>query len=303
MPLIAIILIIASILTGGKYVVKTINEKIISPNKISKNIERKVYTTDEIRNSTLSDKYNINEFWNENIIEFNGHKYKVIDKDGGRMFEPVIIGSPELILTPKLEPIITQFIPSPNNFQKNQKNFNNELNYQNNNTQALTTYDPDPIIKCGKHEKCGGGYVEMRKSQCQKMVCCRIDGNYSFVTKEECDKYKTTSNNELKLVSVYLPHSGNTIKCYENISKAIFEASSAIKRHEEQNKRLEETNKEIRDMCINLCDTDPVYKKNYSYSECLNKCYNDYYSSSKRNQEVIEIDYKYLNELIEIGCP
>lgn len=158
MPLIAIILIIASILTGGKYVVKTINEKIISPNKISKNIERKVYTTDEIRNSTLSDKYNINEFWNENIIEFNGHKYKVIDKNGGRIFEPVIIGSPELILTPKLEPIVTQFTPSPNNFQKNQKNFNTNLNYQKNTKQALPQNDPDPIVKCYINEKCGGNY-------------------------------------------------------------------------------------------------------------------------------------------------
>ena len=52
------------------------------------------------------------------------------------------------------------------------------------------TPDPSEIIKCTIHVNCGGGFVEMRREDCEKMVCCEADSNNTlkFISKDQCNK-------------------------------------------------------------------------------------------------------------------
>ncbi len=53
-----------------------------------------------------------------------------------------------------------------------------------------STPDPNEIIKCTIHVNCGGGFVEMRRVDCDKMTCCEVDSKNTlkFVSKDQCNK-------------------------------------------------------------------------------------------------------------------
>jgi hypothetical protein len=181
MPIIAILLILGSILTGEKIMKKFTQITSVSKKKIQ---ERMNFTTEEISNSTLTDKYKIDEFWNENIIEFHGYKYRVIDTNGRRMFEPLDKNAPEIVLTSRPEPTLTP-IPTLSYKQKTNQLIINTSTSETTTNQPLPTFDSDPIVNCSFPHS---GKKQMRKSQCNSAVDCEIAGAwYVYPSKESCN--------------------------------------------------------------------------------------------------------------------
>ncbi len=192
MPIIAILLILGSIVTGEKIIKKFTQITSVSKKTIP---ERMNFTTEAIRNSTLTDKYKIDEFWNENIVEFHGYKYRVIDKNGGRMFEPLDKNAPEIVLTPRPEPT-----PTLSNNQKTNQAISNTSTFETTTNQPLSTSDLDPIVNCNFPHS---GKKQMRKSQCNNVIDCEIGGAwYIYPSKESCNadqnKYNQTYIENLK---------------------------------------------------------------------------------------------------------
>lgn len=51
------------------------------------------------------------------------------------------------------------------------------------------TPGPDPVITCNVHASCGGGSLQMKRSECDQTTCCQIGGKWYFYTsKGKCKK-------------------------------------------------------------------------------------------------------------------
>ena len=54
-------------------------------------------------------------------------------------------------------------------------------------TTIKPTADPDPFVNCLKSSECGGGSVQLKKSQCDQTVCCSRLGKWIFyMDKGQC---------------------------------------------------------------------------------------------------------------------
>jgi hypothetical protein len=131
-------IIVVTIIFGGN---KFFNKSQSSNNK--KVFLRKVYTTNELCFSTLTEKYSIDDFWNENKITFNNYKYKVIDKNGTREFIPENKDTPELFITP------TEKDNCLNNYNKK---IQEQIEQEKNN--ILTNKNNQPITNSNKVVNC-----------------------------------------------------------------------------------------------------------------------------------------------------
>jgi len=64
------------------------------------------------------------------------------------------------------------------------------------NTKIITpipTIDPDPVISCSLNEKCGGGTISMRRSECSNTTCCEIAGKWVvYKDRNQCTKDQET---------------------------------------------------------------------------------------------------------------
>lgn len=59
---------------------------------------------------------------------------------------------------------------------------------------AQQQVDPDPPVHCPIHEKCGGGTVPLKRSECDNMVCCGPNGQQSkWLTKQECESWRNST--------------------------------------------------------------------------------------------------------------
>ncbi len=101
--------------------------------------------------------------------------------------------APETILTPRVEKYESIDSPTSTPTTPPIVNTTDKANFVN---------DPDPIVKCEKHERCGGGYVELRKSECSNRICCEVSPNvYYSISKSQCstlhNSQKASENNYL----------------------------------------------------------------------------------------------------------
>lgn len=70
------------------------------------------------------------------------------------------------------------------------------------------TIDPDPPVHCQIHERCGGGTKPLKKSECERSICCFLkDGTAKLLSsKSACDNYYSGSNGS----STTLPNNTST---------------------------------------------------------------------------------------------
>lgn len=50
------------------------------------------------------------------------------------------------------------------------------------------TPDPNEIIRCNISPNCGGGYKEMTRSSCDRLICCQINNSWELRDKKQCNK-------------------------------------------------------------------------------------------------------------------
>jgi len=54
------------------------------------------------------------------------------------------------------------------------------------------TIDQDPIIDCKRPDACGGGTIQVKRSECFSKVCCPVGGDkYETLTSEDCFEKRT----------------------------------------------------------------------------------------------------------------
>lgn len=134
MPYIIALIITLTVLVNG-------NRFFNKPKNNQQVIKRQTYTTDSLCRSTLTDKYSENDFWNENIINFNSYRYKVRDIGGGREFIP-LDKAPELIITPvEKDNCLAQY-----NKKLQEQIKTNQI--QNNNQNSSKTVQQNNSINC-----------------------------------------------------------------------------------------------------------------------------------------------------------
>lgn len=188
--LISIIIILTILVNGSKLIFKP-------KTNISENNKRQTYTINRLCLSTLTEKYSEDDFWNENIITFNGFKYKVKDINGGREFIPQDKEVPELIITPvEKDNCLTKYSKKiEEQAKQNQKqnnvgnSTNNQLNIQSNN-----------LVKCQFPHS---GEKIMTVIECNNSIDCQINGGWQiYPNKEKCKEtqinYLTNKLNQIK---------------------------------------------------------------------------------------------------------
>lgn len=47
--------------------------------------------------------------------------------------------------------------------------------------------DPNEYIRCNIHENCGGGYKEMTRASCERLICCQINDSWELRDKDQCN--------------------------------------------------------------------------------------------------------------------
>lgn len=190
MPLIIGIIILASALIPTYNFVQN-KIKNSQPPKIER-IQN--YTMDQLRLSTLTEKYGNYDYPGETEIEFNGCRYRVIDnKSGGRKFEPKD-NCPPLIITPisyeRYQKLLNSKITPTPNLVKNQ-NFNNNntfnpLNFNLNQTNTVSNNQNSNYVRCHFPHS---GVLILKKEECDKLIDCQINDNlWTPLTQEECKK-------------------------------------------------------------------------------------------------------------------
>jgi peptidoglycan hydrolase-like protein with peptidoglycan-binding domain len=74
-----------------------------------------------------------------------------------------------------------------------------------------TNVDSDPIVNCLIHEKCGGGSMRIKKSQCDNTICCFYpDRNVFYMDKNQCNSSNSNSNNQQNTNTNQQPQNSNS---------------------------------------------------------------------------------------------
>jgi len=167
------------------------------------------------------------------------------------------------------------------------------------------SYKTDNIVKCWKSDRCGGGYIELKESECLNKICCEISPNdFLYIDKNECETQQNNStsknNQNEELVAVFLPHNDSVIYCYKSISNKIYEASMFIKKRKDNVESLKQIIENTKNTCLTTCSIENV-PQSFSYNKCKYKCQDDY-NKSISELNVSEWQFEYLNELMKIGC-
>jgi hypothetical protein len=188
MPLIIpIIILVTSIPTYN--LIK--NKTTIKPAPKIERIQN--YTMDQIKMSTLTEKYRNFDYPDGSIIEFNNCKHKVIDnKSGGRKFEP-LGNCPPLILTPisyERYSALTEptSYPTPTLIIKKQNIVKND-NYKDVSYVSQSNFinpDNSQYLRCIFPHS---GTLILKKEECERLIDCQINDNlWTPLTREECQK-------------------------------------------------------------------------------------------------------------------
>ncbi len=140
------------------------------------------------------------------------------------------------------------------------------------------TKDPDPIIECNFNNYCGDKSIKMKKSECEKTVCCFVgDDKYEILSMRDCyntqqkfiqeesKKYQEAIkkyNDEYdKLIEEYkkLEDEYNRLKAYNDEYEKMIQDFDNEKQEyfkaleEEQQKQNEEQMKEIKNALLEEC--------------------------------------------------
>jgi len=72
-------------------------------------------------------------------------------------------------------------------------NGNNSANKQINSFES----NGDPIVNCRIHANCGGGYKNIRRSECDNSTCCEVGSKWYFYTDQnKCDQDQSSYNSQ-----------------------------------------------------------------------------------------------------------
>lgn len=47
--------------------------------------------------------------------------------------------------------------------------------------------DPNEYIRCNIHPNCGGGYTEMTRASCDRIICCQVNNSWTLRDKDQCN--------------------------------------------------------------------------------------------------------------------